>query len=442
MLDTFYPLGTNIYSGEYSSLTYIKPAVGQKPKIPEYIKSMITRARVGRWEAGREPKRSGQRMPVWTWGSDGYGRLGHGTLEKNLDRPLEVRFFSDMPLKIVKCGSAHNIAVDINGRCFTWGKCHYGQLGHGEADKDEPIPRQVESLSGVVVQSLGAGDSHVLAATANGELYSWGVGFYGCLGHGDELSRSTPKLIEALFGKFIVSVSGGASHSVAIDKEGGLLVWGRDNFGQLGQPLLTLPGLPKPFRINQKVPIQYKNLPDGGSCKMVSACNNHTLILLDTGIIIALGCNDNGELGHRSTNGDNIIDPSTFVGYSNQVEQVKYVCAGWKHCVAITETGCLYSWGHGAYGRLGLGHSRDQATPKRVLVPNSNPVFKDVSCGESHTLALDTDDTLWACGSGHYGKLGLQLGEVIKLQPIKANLGRLSGVLCGTNHSVAFKLAI
>ena len=389
-------------------------------------------------------------MPVWTWGSDGYGRLGHGTVENNLSKPKEVSSLSDVSLKTVACGSAHNIAVDINGRCFTWGKCHYGQLGHGEDDKDEPIPRLVESLSGVCIHSLGAGDSHVLATTVTGEVFSWGVGFYGSLGHGNETSLSTPKLIEALSGKFIVSVSAGAYHSVAMDKEGGLFVWGRDNYGQIGQPLLTVPGLAKPIRVNQKLPIPFKNLPDeGDTCKMISACNNHTLMLLHSGVVLSLGCNDSGELGRSADAPNSIIDPSCFVGYSNRMEPVKYVCAGWKHCAAITESGSLFTWGHGAYGRLGLGHTRDQSKPKCVPAPSASPVcFKDVACGESHTLALDTDSLLWACGSGHYGKLGLTSGDVAtsKLLPLDVKLVAagtvVSGVLCGTNHSIAFQLAI
>lgn len=377
-------------------------------------------------------------MPVWTWGSDGYGRLGHGTFEKHLPNPTEVNFFSGIPLKTVNCGSAHNILVDTNGRCFTWGKCHYGQLGHGEGNQDETIPRPVSSLNTVRIKSIGAGDSHVLAVTDEGAVYSWGVGFYGCLGHGDEAHSYVPKLIEALSGNCIQHVTGGAYHSIAQDDEGKVFVWGRDNCGQIGQPLMTIPGLAKPIRINQKKPILYKGLPDSDSSTMMSACNNHTLILLKSGRVISLGCNDNGELGRDVDN--TIIDPNVFTNSSGQIEQVSYVCAGWKHCAAITESGCLYAWGHGAYGRLGQGHSRDERKPTQVPMPDPAVRFKSVTCGESHTIAMDTDGVIWGCGSGHYGKLGIPLDVVPKLQPIKTKLTNISGVVCGTNHTMAYQL--
>ena len=70
-------------------------------------------------------------MAIWTWGSDIYGRLGHGTEDKHLDSPAEVKRLSGATLKAITCGSAHNIVVDESGQCFTWGKCHFGQLGHG-----------------------------------------------------------------------------------------------------------------------------------------------------------------------------------------------------------------------------------------------------------------------------------------------------------------------
>ena len=388
-------------------------------------------------------------MPIWSWGSDIYGRLGQGTVDKNLSQPTEVEYFRHLPLKTVTCGSAHNVAIDKAGVCYTWGKCHYGQLGHGEEDRDEHVPRQVMGLNGVRVERVGAGDSHVLAITDGGVVFSWGLGYYGCLGHGDETSRYTPTKIQALSGTVISSVTAGACHSVAIDDGGRVLMWGRDHCGQLGQPSLTVPGLPKPIRANQRTPVPYGNLPaDDAHVIMVSACNNHTLLLLQSGRLLSLGCNENGELGrlgdhtHSTDPAHLIINSSVFIGYSGEVEPITFVCAGWKHCAAITSTGCLYTWGHGAYGRLGRGHSRSDHTPGRVLNTGepTNPVYTGVACGESHTLAIDTNHNVWACGSGHYGKLGLPLNETDRLQPIKRQSSQLSGILCGTNHSLAFQL--
>ena len=158
---------------------------------------------------------------------------------------------------------------------------------------------------------------------------------------------------------------------------------------------------------------------------MISACNNHSLMLMDSGTIISLGYNDNGELGRPNDADKSVINPSCFIGYNGQVEPVKLISAGWKHCAAITESGCLFTWGHGAYGRLGQGHTRDESYPRPVETSGKHTPFKDVSCGESHTVALDMEGVVWVCGSAHYGKLGLsvdQSNSVTTLQPLPFNL--------------------
>lgn len=42
---------------------------------------------------------------------------------------------------------------------------------------------------------IAAGGAHSAAITANGELYSWGKGRYGRLGHADSEDQSRPKLV-------------------------------------------------------------------------------------------------------------------------------------------------------------------------------------------------------------------------------------------------------
>ena len=46
-------------------------------------------------------------------------------------------------------------------------------------------PRIIESLRGKDVVDVACGGAHSAAITASGELYTWGKGRYGRLGHGD-----------------------------------------------------------------------------------------------------------------------------------------------------------------------------------------------------------------------------------------------------------------
>lgn len=56
-------------------------------------------------------------------------------------------------------------------------------------------PRVIESLRGVEVVDIAAGGAHSACIAASGELYTWGKGRYGRLGHGDSEDQLKPKLV-------------------------------------------------------------------------------------------------------------------------------------------------------------------------------------------------------------------------------------------------------
>ena len=56
-------------------------------------------------------------------------------------------------------------------------------------------PRVIESLRGTEVIDIAAGGAHSACITSLGELYTWGKGRYGRLGHGDSEDLTKPKLV-------------------------------------------------------------------------------------------------------------------------------------------------------------------------------------------------------------------------------------------------------
>ena len=56
-------------------------------------------------------------------------------------------------------------------------------------------PRVIESLRGIEVVDIAAGGAHSACVTSAGDLYTWGKGRYGRLGHSDSEDQLKPKLV-------------------------------------------------------------------------------------------------------------------------------------------------------------------------------------------------------------------------------------------------------
>lgn len=81
----------------------------------------------------------------------------------------------------------------------SWGNGDGGRLGHGDSNSREE-PTLVQELQGKTVVSIACGSTYSAAITTQGELYTWGRGNYGRLGHGSSDDHSVPTLVTALKG--------------------------------------------------------------------------------------------------------------------------------------------------------------------------------------------------------------------------------------------------
>ena len=78
----------------------------------------------------------------------------------------------------------------------------------------------------------------ILAAiSSSGELFTWGCGEYGRLGHGDNASQWRPKQVKALADHRVVQVACGSrdAQTLALTDEGMVFSWGDGDFGKLGR---------------------------------------------------------------------------------------------------------------------------------------------------------------------------------------------------------------
>ena len=160
---------------------------------------------------------------LFTWGDPDKGRLGHGDKETAL-LPRQVRSVARVSVAGVACGTWHTVALGANGRLYTCGREAHGLLGSGsQAKANGAVMGEVTTLSsaGVVIVQVSCGDYHTAALSSKGEVYTWGLGSHGRLGHGGERSENTPRVVERLRGMHVRQVSCGSSYSAAICADDG-----------------------------------------------------------------------------------------------------------------------------------------------------------------------------------------------------------------------------
>lgn len=132
------------------------------------------------------------------------------------------------------------------------------------------VARKIEGLAGKRVRQIACGGFHTAAVTETGEVYTWGGGEHGQLGHGDKVNRIVPTLVEALMDKVMIQITCGWSHTVALTDSGDVYTWGNGDHGKLGHHDTNKVTLPKPVEA-----LEAKRVI------AIASYNEHTVALID-----------------------------------------------------------------------------------------------------------------------------------------------------------------
>ncbi|XP_059227532.1 RCC1 domain-containing protein 1 isoform X1 [Mustela nigripes] len=175
---------------------------------------------------------------------------------------------------------------------------------------------------------LELGGEHALLLDEAGQVFSWGQGRHGQLGHGTLEATPEPRLLEALQGLPMAEVAAGGWHSVCVSETGDIYVWGWNESGQLALPSRSLAedgktvareagrphegdsdmrrtvgsedGAPAPFIAIQPFPALL-DLPQGAEAAQASCGSRHTAVVTRTGELYTWGWGKYGQLGHQDT---------------------------------------------------------------------------------------------------------------------------------------------
>ncbi|XP_069614194.1 E3 ubiquitin-protein ligase MYCBP2 isoform X15 [Ranitomeya imitator] len=87
---------------------------------------------------------------------------------------------------------------------------------------------------------VSCGFHHSVVLMENGDVYTFGYGQHGQLGHGDVSCRGCPTLVQALPGPS-TQVAAGSNHSAVLLMDGQVFTFGSFSKGQLGRPIIDMP---------------------------------------------------------------------------------------------------------------------------------------------------------------------------------------------------------
>lgn len=218
-------------------------------------------------------------------------------------------------IAIMSCSSEHLHVVTSSNQLY--------QLSTTEQTKLHEFPKHQK------IKKLATGAEHSILLTTNGDIFSYGCGLRGALGHGDVSSIDTPKQIEALAGLKIVDIAAGTFYSAAVSAFGDVYSWGWNTNGQLGLPKVAQHSFEKASRSHQQVftTPQLIELDDDEAIESVHCGGKHTVLKTERHRLFVAGLNNYGQLGSATL--DNDLDKFTELPVNDVTDKTKIVYGYW-----------------------------------------------------------------------------------------------------------------
>ncbi|MEZ4866391.1 MAG: hypothetical protein R3C14_34050 [Caldilineaceae bacterium] len=315
----------------------------------------------------------------------------------------------------VSAGWDHTCALTTAGGVKCWGSNAAGQLGDNSAT-NSGVPVDVSGMNSGV-SAIGAGGSHSCAVTSTGGVKCWGYNNSGQLGNGSTASSSVPVDVSGM-NSGVSTISAGGFHTCALTTAGSVWCWGYNTYGQLGNN----------STVGSSVPVAVSGLGSGVSA--ISAGNNHTCALTNTGGVKCWGYNSSGQLGNGST-----ASSSVPVDVSGLGSGVNAISAGSSHTCTVATAGGVKCWGSNAWGQLGNNSTASSSVP--VDVSGLSNGVSMISAGGSHTCAV-TNGGVKCWGYNTYGQLGNNSTAESSAPVDVSGLGSgVNAISAGSNHTCA-----
>ena len=167
----------------------------------------------------------------------------------------------------------------------------------------------------------------------------------------------------------------------------------------------------------------------------IAAGSYHSLALKANGHVLAWGSNGSGELGNGTTTYQpTAVEVTSAPGVL--LTDVVAIAAGQTHSLALKADGSVWAWGWNNVGQLGDGTTTNRT---RATAVGQMQGAVAIGAGSQHSLALKgADGSGWSWGRGDSGQLGD--GTTTATRPLPAAVDGVTGALAvkgGLTHSLA-----
>lgn len=408
---------------------------------------------------------------VWCWGRNHHKQAGH---DLGGGGPTPVKLASAPRMISLTAGAEHTCGVGEDGRAWCWGHGKEGRLGDGDlGDHERATPAQIPGLSNVV--QVAAGSNFTCARLASGDVWCWGNGANGRLGEGggeeDEgANRALPVHVQDL--SDATAVAAGEAHACAARSAGGVVCWGADDKGQIGngpasddafQPRVTdwppNPGAAVELVAGGKTSCARvadgrvfcwgnngkgeagragggeidspQAVPTLSQARTLAMGENHTFVITGSGTARGWGNNPKAPLGTVLWSS---AAPPADLALPLARSGPTTLSVGDAHACVARSTGTVECWGANTRGQLGLGDTTPRAAPEAILVFDS---VVDVAAGGRHTCALDASGVVTCWGDARNGQVGAFSNDPVP-NPVQPDVGgKAVAVEAGSEHTCA-----
>ena len=312
---------------------------------------------------------------------------------------------------IISCGSAHTAVLLNTGEVMTCGYNDYGQLGNNTTTTETTlvsmIPITPYDKTNAIAISCDWSNTAVLLNT--GEVMTCGINNKGQLGNNTTTTETT--LVSMIpvtpYDKTnVIAISCGTYHTVVLLNTGEVMACGDNSTGQLGNNTIT-------GTTNTLVSMTLSEPYDKTNAVAISSGSVHTAVLLNTGEVMACGDNRGGyndfsKLGNGNTTKQyKLITMNASPPY-NKTNAVAISC-GLDHTAILLNTGEVMGCGNNRSRQLGIIGIISSLT---LVSMNASPPYNKsnavvISTGAYHTAVLLNTGEVMACGRNEEAQLGI-----------------------------------